>query len=227
MKLAIVIPAFNESATLAGVIDGLKLARSPQLTTEIILVDDGSTDDTAAIRRAHGAVVLRHIINRGLGAALATGLLSALRRGADVIATCDADGQHAPSDVARAVQELLVSGADIAIGSRMLDRSGMPCSRRRANDLANLFTRIIFGVRMSDSQSGLRVFTRRAAERLRITATNYEVSSEICGEIGRLGLKLQEVPIQAIYTDYSLSKGQSFQVGIRTLSRLILSRWMR
>jgi len=106
----------------------------------------------------------------------------------------------------------------------MINASGMPWTRRMANRLANIITLLLFGIRTTDSQSGLRAFSRSAAKQIRIRANTYEVSSEICGEIRRHRLKLVEVPIQVIYTNYSLSKGQGFKVGLKTLIRLILTK---
>jgi glycosyltransferase involved in cell wall biosynthesis len=194
---------------------------------EIIVVDDGSSDQTGEIARSKNAVVMRHLINRGLGGALGTGIEAALQRNADVIVTFDADKQHFPADIIKIIDPILKGRADVIIGSRMLENGGMPWTRRIANHLANLITSVLFGIRTTDSQSGLRAFSRAAAERIRIMANNYEVSSEICGEIKRHHLRFMEVPIRTIYTDYSLSKGQGFGVGLRTLFRLLLSRWVR
>jgi hypothetical protein len=98
----------------------------------------------------------------------------------------------------------------------------MPWRRRVANRLANLCTLLLFRMWTTDSQSGLRVFSRHAAERLHLDCDGMEVSSEIAGEIARNGLRCAEVPITSIYTEYSLSKGQSFHVGLKTLGKLVL-----
>lgn len=244
LKLSIVIPGHNESRTIAQVLDGLLRLDLPNLQKEIIVVDDGSSDETAAVARSavsspavslsnppnpskeraacETIIVVTHLLNRGLGGALGTGIEAALRRNADLIVTFDADGQHAPADIPKVIGPILANQADAVIGSRMLGGDGMPWHRRIANHLANLFTWILFGFRTTDSQSGLRAFSRFAAERIRIASNNYEVSSEICGEIGRQHLRLTEVPIRPIYTDYSLSKGQGFLTGIRTLLRMLL-----
>lgn len=235
MKLAIVIPTHNESRTIARVLKGLLDLDLPDLVKEIIVVDDGSTDDTAEIARStlqvrsglQGGVVVTHLVNRGLGGALGTGIEAALRRGADLVVTFDADGQHAPADIPRVIAPILSGRADVAIGSRMLGRGElreMPWFRRTANRLANFFTWMLFGVHSTDSQSGLRAFSKKAASHIAITANNYEVSSEIFGEIARHRLRLAEVPIRSIYTDYSLSKGQGFLTGVKTLLRLLLHR---
>jgi glycosyltransferase involved in cell wall biosynthesis len=227
MKLVIIIPAYNEESTIGEVIQHVLDLNLQEIEKQIIVVDDGSSDQTGKFAWPKNVVVIRHLINRGLGGALGTGIEAALLGKADVIVTCDADKQHSPADIIRIIEPILNGGADVVIGSRMLETGGMPWTRRIANRLANLVTLILFGIRTTDSQSGLRAFSRAAAECIRIRANNYEVSSEICGEIKRHHLRFMEVPIKTIYTDYSLSKGQGFGVGLRTLFRLFLSKWAR
>jgi glycosyltransferase involved in cell wall biosynthesis len=227
MKLAILIPAYNEARTLGQVIQQVKSVNLPGVEKEIIVVDDGSSDRTMEIARARGAIVIKHLLNRGVGGALNTGMEAALRLGADVVLTFDADGQHAPDDIGRVIEPIQSGRADAVVGSRMIDPRGMPWTRQVANHLANLATWVLLSAKTTDSQSGLRAFSRDAAKRMRIAAGRYEVSSALCGEIQRLHLRSVEVPIQTIYTEYSLSKGQGFSVGLRTLFRLILSKVMR
>lgn len=191
------------------------------------MVDDGSYDQTGEIARSKGAVVVRHLINRGLGGALGTGIEAALYWGADVVVTFDADGQHSPDDINKVIQPVLMDRADVVIGSRMLEAGGMPWARRVANRLANFITWVLLGIQTTDSQSGLRAFSRLAAEQIKITSNYYEVSTEICGEIERHHLRLTEVPVRSIYTEYSLSKGQGFKAGLKTLFRLLLFRYVR
>ncbi len=191
------------------------------------MVDDGSYDRTGEIARSKGAVVVRHLINRGLGGALGTGIEAALHWGADVVVTFDADGQHSPDDINKVIQPVLMDRADVVIGSRMLEAGGMPWTRRVANRLANFITSVLLEIQTTDSQSGLRAFSRLAAEQIKITSNYYEVSTEICGEIERHHLRLTEVPVRSIYTEYSLSKGQGFKAGLKTLFRLLLFRYVR
>jgi glycosyltransferase involved in cell wall biosynthesis len=188
------------------------------------VVDDGSADQTAALARAAGALVVSHRINRGLGAALSTGLAAALTVGAETVVTFDADGQHRIEDLVRLVQPIVAGQADCALGCRTLSRQAMPKSRRLANWIGNALTWALFGLWVKDSQSGLRAFSRTAAERLDLRCQRMEVSSEIVKEIKRHGWRLAEVPIQAVYTDYSLSKGQGLVVGLKTAGRLLIRR---
>lgn len=217
--VAIVVPAYNEARTITDVLRALHQHGFQR----IVVVDDGSRDGTGEIAHREGAIVVRHLFNLGFGGALGTGIAAALRLRPDIIVTCDADGQHDPGDIAPLIRPIERGEADVAIGSRLINPEGMPWSRRLANRIANLVTFVLLGVRANDSQSGLRAFSRAAASRIHIATTGMEASSEIIAEIGRNRLRLAEVPIRAIYTAYSLSKGQSFTVGLRTLAKLILA----
>lgn len=219
-KKIIIIPAYNEEKTIGEVARG-----ALQVADRVVVVDDGSSDRTAAIAAAAGATVVRHAVNRGLGGALGTGLEGALRLGADAIVTMDADGQHRAEDARRVFGRLAEGDADFVIGSRMLERKGnMPGARRLAQFAGNALTFALYRKWVTDSQSGLRGLTRQAAERIRIRSSRMEVSSEFVKEIVDKDLRLAEIPIEAIYTDYSLSKGQSLTVGIQTALKLILRR---
>jgi glycosyltransferase involved in cell wall biosynthesis len=222
-RVVIVIPAYNEEQSITAVIRGLK----QQGFARLIVVDDGSSDRTSELARQEDIILLRHIVNRGLGGALGTGINGALRLGAEIIVTFDADGQHDPNDVSRLVEPIENGEAEVVIGSRMLDPVGMPYPRRLANWTANFITYLLFRVWTTDSQSGLRAFSRQAAARMQLLTSGMEVSSEIIAETIKNSLKWKEVSVKAIYTDYSLSKGQSFKVGMKTLRKLILAKVRR
>jgi UDP-N-acetylglucosamine---dolichyl-phosphate N-acetylglucosaminyltransferase len=221
--VVVVIPAYNEERTIVEVIQGLK----QHGFTTLIVIDDGSSDRTGELASREGVIRLRHILNRGLGGALGTGIDAALRLGAEVIVTFDADGQHDPNDIMKLLEPIELEEAEVVIGSRMLDPQGMPYRRRMANWIANVVTYLLFRAWTTDSQSGLRAFSSRAAARMRIITTGMEVSSEIIAETVKNRLHWKEVPVKAIYTDYSLSKGQSFSVGLQTLMKLILAKVQR
>lgn len=218
MKIVAVIPAYKEATQIADV-----LTRTRSFVDEMIVVNDGSPDETAEVALKNGARVVSHVINRGLGAAIGTGFAFAKKRGADVVITLDADGQHDPAEIPKFI-EAVKGGADVVIGSRMISREGMPWYRQAANLLGNISTLVLFGAYVTDSQSGFRAFSRAALNKIEIKTNRMEVSSELIAEAKHHGFKIVEVPIKAIYTDYSLSKGQSFFVGIKTLFKLILRR---
>ena len=217
MKLVAVIPAYNEEKNIGQVIRGVK-----KYARNIIVIDDGSTDRTEQIALENGAKVYCHLINRGLGGALATGIKAALLEEADIVLTLDADGQHDPDEIPKIVKPIIEDKADFVIGSRFLQHQPVPLFRRLGNYFFNFITFFLFGIWSTDSQSGMRAFNKKAAENLEIYTNKMEVSSEILNEIQVRHLRLKEVPIKSIYTSYSLSKGQGFIPGLKTLIKLFI-----
>ena len=218
-----VIAAFNEARAIDAVVRGLV----PQVA-EVVVVDDGSRDGTAEAARKAGAVVLRHAVNRGQGAALQSGIRLALARGAAIVVTFDADGQHVPEDLPRLIAPVASGAADVALGSRFLGgTSNVPPSRRLLLKGAVLFTRLTTGLKVTDAHNGLRAFSRRAAETIRIRQDRMAHASEIVSEIRRHELRFVEVPITVLYTDYSRAKGQSALGAFRVLFDLLLGKGVR
>jgi len=203
--LWIVVPAYNEAEVLAATLDQLRFVRA-----SVLVIDDGSTDQTAAVARAAGAVVILHPINLGQGAALATGLSFAVDRGATHICTFDADGQHDPQTIIELCDAIDAVQADVGLASRFLGTTvGMSPLRKNFLKLAIAFTRLHSGLRLTDTHNGLRVFTRSAAQRIEIRQPRMAHGSEILAQIAKLGLKYVEIPTVVTYTVYSRSKGQS------------------
>lgn len=200
-KVVAVVPAYNEGEVIAGVIQHLLPA-----VDEVIVVDDGSRDQTALLARSAGATVLRHIINRGQGAAEETGTCAALAHQADIVLHFDADGQHDPADIPAMIQPILDNRADVVLGSRFLGTSpNLPFMRRLTLVVGLIFMRFFSGIRLTDSQNGFRAFSRPVAERLRITQDGMAHASEILDKIIELNLRYVEVPVTVHYTDHSLS----------------------
>ena len=222
-RVYVVVPAYNEASAVHDVARDLR-AGFPN----VIVVDDGSPDATGAEARRGGAVVLRHALNRGQGAALQTGIDYAIRRGAEVVVTFDADGQHRVEDVHRLVAALETTGADIAIGSRFLDlQSNVPPIRRFTLRMATHFMRLTSGVPLTDAHNGLRAMRRGAAEKIRITIDGMAHASEIVDEVRHLGLKVTEVPVVIRYSEYSLGKGQSSLAAVRIAFDYLMKRLFR
>ncbi|MFH1403785.1 MAG: glycosyltransferase family 2 protein [Candidatus Altiarchaeota archaeon] len=216
-RVLLVVPAFNEASSIAGVLDSLSM-----LPYDVLIVDDGSLDDTVRLARDAGFRLVRHSLNMGYGAAVSTGFEVARREGYDVVVTFDADGQHNPGEVVKLVDAL--SDADVVIGVRKINLARMPLVKRVGNGLLNVLTFLLFGVWSSDSQSGLRAFNRRAVDSIRVKSNRYEVSSEILLEVRRKGLVMREVPVEVIYTSHSISKGTNVYDGFRILWRMLLHR---
>lgn len=225
MKLLIIVPAYNEQKVIGKVLDGLKQIKIEGMEKEIVVVDDGSSDNTKSQALKRGVTVLTHIVNRGLGGALGTGLLYAKKINADLVVTFDADGQHESEDLKKMIAPLLQHNADVVIGSRMLTKGGMPVDRKIINLAANVVNYLLWSVWVTDTQSGLRAFSKEAVKKIEIKMNKMEVSSEFLKEIGRNHLKVAEVPIKAIYTDYSKSKGQKNANAINVLVKLLVYKF--
>ena len=219
-KLLVVLPAYNEAAVIADVLRALPRTH-PKVDVETVVVNDHSGDVTGQLARAAGVRVIDHLFNAGSGAATATGLAYGRRHGFDYAITVDADGQHTPEDCRRIIDAIVEDRADLVIGSRLIDAQGMPRSRILGNRILNAATALLFGVRLSDSQSGLKGFSRRALDSIELVSSGYEFCSEIVWRARQQKLRIVEIPIQAVYTDYSLAKGQHSSDGFRTLRNLI------
>jgi len=219
----IVVPAYNEGSAVYDVVRELR-SQYPN----VVVVDDGSRDTTSAEARRGGAIVLRHVLNRGQGAALQTGIAFSVKHGANVVVTFDADGQHRVEDVDRLVDALEQENADIAIGSRFLElRSNVPALRRLMLRIATRFMRMTSGVALTDAHNGLRAMRRSAAERIHLTIDGMAHASEIVDQIYRLRLRVTEVPVVIHYSEYSLRKGQSSLAAFRIAFDYLMKRIFR
>jgi glycosyltransferase involved in cell wall biosynthesis len=224
MKIVLVIPAYNEEEHIRSLIVSCQLMGY----SDIVVVDDGSTDNTARIAQNAGTIVLSHVINRGVGAATQTGLRAAQLLGADIAVTIDADGQHQARDIKTLVDALIEHKKDVVIGSRFLQQGNeIPLLRKFFNSIANIITFFLAGIYLTDTQSGLKAFSKKALELIQITANGYEFSSEIIREAQHYRLRIEEVSASVVYTPYSLSKGQNLATGITTIFKLIIRALMR
>lgn len=218
--IAIVVPAYNEGESIADVVNELR-----RDYPRVVVVDDGSKDATAACARAAGATVVRHAINRGQGAALQSGITYALREGAEIIVTFDADGQHRSEDVDTLVRPIVEGRADIVLGSRFLDgRTRIPWARALLLVAAVWFTRVTSGVQLTDTHNGLRAFSRRAASQLDIQLDRMAHASELIDQVRKTQLPYTEVPVNIHYTEYSMATGQGNLAAFRILWDYVLSK---
>lgn len=222
MNLLIVVPAFNESKVIRKVLRSIPRKFKGINKVEIAVINDGSTDQTAKLALSSKVIVLNHLLNRGAGAATKTGIELAKTKNTDVVVTFDADGQHHAGDIQRVIEPIIKSSADIVIGSRLIKKQPMPTDRLIISRFASLATFFLFGVYSSDSQSGLRAFSKKALDLLDVKSDRMEYSSEILLEAKKHGLKIKEVPIKAIYTQYSKQKGQKNSNAIPIFFRFLV-----
>lgn len=221
--LFIVIAAFNESKAIGGVVREL-VPHYPN----VIVVDDGSRDDTRLRAHEAGATVLRHVVNRGQGAALQTGISYALQAGARFIVTFDADGQHRPEDIPALVMPIARGEVEFCLGSRFLEHGDkVPLKRRIVLMGAIAFTRITSGMRLSDAHNGFRAFSRRAAQHIDLHLDRMAHASEIIDQLRATGLPYREVPVFIRYTAYSLAKGQRGTAAFRVAFDYLIGRVLR
>jgi glycosyltransferase involved in cell wall biosynthesis len=219
----VIVAAYNEAAVIGSVVADLAGCGHC-----VAVVDDGSTDATASIAGAAGAVVIPHPINLGQGAALQTGIEFARRQGADFTVTFDGDGQHRTGDVAAMVAALRDSGADFALGSRFLaGPAAMPPSRRLLLKAATSFTRLTTGLAITDTHNGFRAMTRRGAGRIALRQNRMAHASEFLEQVARSGLRYIEVPVTIEYSAYSLAKGQRLSDSLGILVDLSAHRLHR
>jgi glycosyltransferase involved in cell wall biosynthesis len=222
--LWIVLPAYNEGKVIRESLREIQDAGY----AHIIVVDDGSADDTyEKAKSVPGTIALRHKINRGKGAATKTGIEAAKLLGADIVVTMDSDGQHNPEDIRNLVRPILEKHCEVVLGSRLLDPEGMPGYKIWHNKIANFITWYLYGLWVSDSQSGFRAYSRHAVEVIDTKTDRYEYDSEVIREIYTYELAYQEVPIEVRYTEYSMGKvqKQSLINGVKTFLKMLLHKF--
>lgn len=217
-KICIVIPAFNEEKVIQEVITEVKKTGYG----DIIVVDDGSSDKTRKKAQEMGIFALKHKINRGKGAATKTGIEAAKLLGADIIVTMDGDGQHDPEDIKSLIDPILNGSCDVVLGTRLLNPEGMPWYKIWQNRIGNVITWYLFGLYVTDSQSGFRAYSRHASEIINTKSDRYEYDSEVIREIYIYRLNFKEIPIKVRYTEYSMGKihKQSIVNGFKTVYKM-------
>jgi glycosyltransferase involved in cell wall biosynthesis len=219
-----VIPAYNEASRIDAVLSSVPDRIDGVAERVVVVVDDGSTDDTSGVARAHGAGAIRHLVNLGKGAALTTGCLAALDMGCDVIAVMDADGQHEAGDLPRFLEPIRLDEADITIGVRRLSRQMPPAMRLGNWGLSTAF-RLLVGMRISDTQCGLRAFRAAAYPLIQWRASDYSVETEMLIRAARGHLRIAQVEIDVVYHDRY--KGTTISDGFKIFGdmlRLAVSR---
>lgn len=220
MKTCVVIPAYNEGTNIIGVLEKTK-----NLADKIIVVDDGSDQKKMAevnFKNISDKIIcLRHRINLGKGAALKTGCEAAIKLGAEVIILMDADGQHKPEDIPHFVDKLEKEKLDIVFGSRQIGRD-MPLMMMLGNKFLSIAASLLFGIYISDTQSGFRAFKTTIYPKIQWNSPRYSVETEIIVNTGKYRLKFGEIEIQTIYHDKY--KGTTVFDGLRILINMLIWR---
>ncbi len=224
MKLAIVIPVYNEEKIIKSVIDSLPKEIKGVDKIVVLAVNDGSTDNSSKEIAKTGAKLINHPINLGAGAATVTGLEAAKKINADLAVTIDGDGQHDSADIKRLIKPVLADKADLVIGTRLKQAKGMPIIKQIGNWGLNVITYALSRMWTTDSQSGFKCFSRKAMDTMDIQALGYEFCSEIIIEAKRKKMRVVEIPTRAIYSNYSKKKGQSIFNGMNIIIKLLVKK---
>jgi len=201
MNIFIVIPTYNEGRTIGPIVRDLA-----EMGFRIVVVDDGSNDNTIIDANRFGAELIAHAKNRGKGHCIREGLEHALENNCDVVITMDGDGQHSLADIPKFIEEYKNSGADIIIGNRLHNPKKMPFIRWCTNLFMSFMLSIIVAEKIEDSQCGYRLISKRAIEKMKLNTAKYEIESEMLLEAKKNSLKICSVNIDSIY------QGESSQI---------------
>ena len=220
-EVYITIPMYNDEKMITNVIKDL----NSKGYNNVVVVDDGSKDNGySVVKKNTKAIVTRHVVNRGQGAALQTGMEIAVDRGAKYIVHFDSDGQHDVKDLDHMLKTLIEGKYDIVLGSRFLQENKIPLKKRILLKGGIVFTYILSQIWLTDVHNGLRVMTAETAKKLNLQHDRMEHASEILDKVKSLNLKYKEVPVTIHYTDYSQAKGQSISNSINIAMKLISSK---
>jgi glycosyltransferase involved in cell wall biosynthesis len=212
-KVIAVIPAHNESNHISKVVKETR-----KYVSQVIVVDDASTDNTSELAKKAGAIVLRHPINLGLGGTLKTGCDAAIILGARVIVTLDGDGQHDPTEIPKIVKPILSGNVDAVFGERPFNNK-MPFVKKAGNIFFQFYSKYIFGIKVRDTQTGYRAFTSEAYKKIRWSSTNYAVASEMLINAEKHNLDYAPQEVKTIYHDDY--KGTTILDGIKIAGRML------
>jgi len=217
-KIVLVIPAYNEAERIATVVE-----KAAPLVDRVVVIDDGSTDKTFTKAQSAGALVLRHRINLGKGAALKTGCEAARSLGAEIIILMDGDGQHPPEEIPK-ILEKFDSQYDAVLTIRQFNRT-MPPIMLLGNLILTATARLLFKIRINDLTCGLRAFRKEAYEKIKWRSSGYAVETEIAINITQAGLNYAVVPIETIY--FNAYKGTTFIDGLKIFLNMLIWRLIR
>lgn len=194
MKTCILTPAHNESEAIGGLVKGIRDRQLP-----VIVIDDGSSDDTGSIAKENGAVVLRNEQKMGKGRSLQRGFEYVLDQGYDCVIIMDGDGQHDVGDIDQFIKKATEYPASVVTGTRMQDPQGMPLVRLWTNRFMSLLISALCKQRIPDTQCGFRLIGREVLKNIKLTADAFEIETEILVQASKKGFKIYSVPIKTIY----------------------------
>lgn len=195
MKICIVIPVYNEAKEIGNVVSAVRAKGF-----DVVVIDDGSTDNSCALAQAQGAVVLQNAQRSGKGSSLQRGLDYVLQHDYEGVITMDGDGQHDPADLDHFVQKISVEPNSVVAGSRMENPQGMPPVRWATNRLMSILISAICHQNIPDTQCGYRYIGRAVLERLHLTSHDYEIETEVLIKTSRMGYPILSAPIKTIYS---------------------------
>ena len=196
MNILVLIPAYNVAQTLPKLLERTARVVSP---SNILVVNDGSSDETRVIVKHRGVTLIDHTINKGKGAALQSGFDFALAKNYDAVITMDADLQHQPEDIPRFIQLASLRQYDVIIGSRLHNKTGMPFHRILSNTITTLLVTARTGVNISDSQSGFRFIQNKVLKEVRLLSAGFEAETEFLIKAAACGFSFGSLPIDTIY----------------------------
>ena len=221
MTVVALIPALNEAATIAHVV-----AEIQSHVARVVVVSDGSQDATGELASAAGATVIRHDDPRGKGQAVRTGLAHILPSAdVDYVLILDGDRQHLPAEAPRLIEAARSSNADLVVGERQFNREAMPASRYYANVVGSRALSSFMGSSLRDTQCGYRLFRAAMLRRLSLRSTGYDIETEMLVKVGRLGGRIVNVPVTAVYNG-APSKLRPVRDTTRTCFRAVYYRYL-
>ncbi len=224
-SIYVIVPALNEARVIAETV--VPLIRSGYT---VVVVDDGSADQTWTVLEKLPLVRIRHSVNLGQGAALETGMEYARRSGAEIIVHFDADGQHDPDQISAIIKPIQTHAADVVFGSRFLlpsDIAAVPHLKRMVLRGGRILSGLITGVWLSDAHNGFRALSNKAVHAIRLRENGFAHATEILDEVRRAGLRYVEIPTSIRYTDYSQAKGQPLSNAVDIAFDLVIRKLFR
>jgi glycosyltransferase involved in cell wall biosynthesis len=224
VKIVAIVPGYNEETRIEATIHD-----AAPFVDAIVVIDDCSRDATSARARAAGAYVLRHVINRGQGAALQTGMDFAIQKlGADIVVHFDADGQMQGSEIPMMVEPIVRGEVDVTLGSRFLGTAvNIPLARKMMLKAAIVFTFITSGLWLTDTHNGFRALSKKAVQAIRLRQDRMAHASEILDLIAEQKLRYRELPVTIRYTEETLAKGQKMRALFRVAFDLMKGKTLR